>query len=188
MFILWLKTKLSNETWNSSSTLWILCAEQWIKEGADTCFSSCNRPGACQTGRKSSLVCFPLRSSAGRPAWASPCMYLWYWSPGNGQKGKRSKKRQRAQSLKQMCGDRLTHRGMRMKKNGVENNKTFFFLQKEKDKVSERFDKCLLLHHSFFTYSVWRGGGITNPSLSCYLSQGSVKTLPASSEQIAVGL
>lgn len=71
----------------------LLCVT--VRQWRDTCFSSCNRPGACQTGRKSVLVCFRLRSSAGHLAWASPCMYLWYWSPGNENTGEGSNRKQK---------------------------------------------------------------------------------------------
>ncbi len=155
------------------------------KTGPNTCFSSCSRPEACQTGRISSLVYFQLKSSGGRRAWASPCMYLWYWSPANGHVDKRPNT-QKEQRGKQMLGHRSTHGGMR--ESSYSNEQIilmwffFFFFKSKRESVcaTESFYE-LILYHLLVTHSVRTGGGTTKPSLSCSLSQGSVKTLPASS-------
>lgn len=53
------------------------------RESRSTCFFSCSRPKACRTKRKTFPVCSQRKSSAGPPALASQCMYLWCWSPGD---------------------------------------------------------------------------------------------------------
>lgn len=149
-----------------------VCRAMYKRGSRDTCFSSCNRPGACQTGRKSSLVCFRLKSSGGRRAWASPCMYPWCWSPASGQNV--DKKVQTNRGVKQVLGH--TWGKARKKLFQLANN------------LFKKFQAASTFYTSPHSHKVWAGGGTTKPSLSCSLSQGSVKTLPASSEQIAVGL